>query len=184
MFVSHIQVSPVSLENPCFFRKLPFLVVSPAYFFENPPFAQMRGKHCMFVLILDGNEFIQESEELFDLLSWKIGVVLCVFDFEGVHLRVSPAYYVGQGVEAWVTDRNSNGAKPSFLQQFYQGIFGVETSFSPPANGILVNFSHQFLFPCADFRNFAFCCSFGIISSLGLSVLISLERKSEHWFSN
>ena len=115
MPVGQIEVSPVSFEDSCFFRQSAFFVVSPAYFFEDPSFAQVRPKHGVFVLILDGNEFIQESEEFFNLLFRIIGVILCILDFEGVYLRVFSGYYVWQRVEAWIADWNTYGVIPVLL---------------------------------------------------------------------
>lgn len=142
MPVGQIEVSPVSFEDSRFFRKPFFFVVSPAYFFEDPSFAQVRPEHGVFVFVLDRNEFIQESEEFFDLLFRKVGVILCVFDFEGVYLRVFSGYYVWQRAEAWIAYRNTYGVIPVFLQKFHEGVFGVEASLSPSANGVFVNLLH------------------------------------------
>ena len=97
----------------------------------------------MFVFIIDGNEFIEESEEFFDLLFRKVGVVLRVFDLEGVHLRVFSCHYVGQRVKTWIADWNTYGVVSIFLQKFYERVLGVEASLSPSTNGIFVNLLHR-----------------------------------------
>ena len=139
---SYIEVSPVPFEDSCLLWKFAFFVVSPVDFFEYPSFAQVRSEHGVFVLIVDGNEFIQEPEEFFNLLFREVGVVLCVFDFESVHFRAFSCHYVGQGVKAWVADWNTYGVVSVFLQKFYEGVFGVKASLSPSANGVFVNLPH------------------------------------------
>ena len=138
----YIEVSPIPFEDSCLLWKFAFFEVSPVDFFEYPSFTQVRREHSVFVLIIDGNKFIQEPEKFFNLLFREICIVLCVFDFESVHVRVFSCHYVWQGVKAWVANWNTHGVVPVFLQKFYEGVFGVEASLSPSANGVFVNLPH------------------------------------------
>jgi hypothetical protein len=138
----HVEVSPVSFEDPCFFSKLAFFVILPVYFLENPSFAQVCSKHSVFMLTFDRYEFIQESEELLNLLFGKIRIIFCIFHFEGVNFQVLSGYNIRERVKAWIADRNAHGIVSIFLQKLYEGFFSIEASLSPSADGVFVNLLH------------------------------------------
>jgi len=142
MSACDVDVSPVSFKDPRFFPKSAFFVIPPAYFSENPSLAQMGSKHSVFVLTFDGYEFIQESEELSNLLFRKIGVVLCILNLEGVNFKILSGYYVRERVEAWIADRNTHGIVSIFLQKLHEGVFSIEAPLSPSADGVFVNLLH------------------------------------------
>ncbi len=97
---------------------------------------------CLWALS-DGDEFVEEPEELVDLLLGKVGVVGGVFDFKSVHVKVASRHDVWQGVEAWVAYGDPNGVVAFLLQKLHQDGFAVEASFAPTTKSYPVDFCTQ-----------------------------------------
>ena len=112
-----IKISSVPLENSHFFRQLIFLPISPADFFEKPPFTQMRCNYGVLMRVVSGDEVVEKPEEFVDLLFGKVGVVGGVFYFKSVHVGAFSRHDIGQGIEAWVAYWHSDGVVAFFLQE-------------------------------------------------------------------
>ncbi len=102
----------------------------------------------VFLFFVCGYEFVEESEELVDLLFGEVCVVGGVFDFEGEGVLVFSCHDVGERVEAGVADWDADGVVPVFLEEFDEYVFAVEASFAPSAKRDLVNFFHGSFFLC------------------------------------
>ena len=76
------------------------------------------------------------------MLLWKVCVVGGVFDFEGVCVFAFSSHDVGERVEAWVADWDTDGVVSVFLEEFDKYVFAVEASFAPSAKRNSVNFFH------------------------------------------
>ena len=100
----------------------------------------MRGDDGVFVCVVGWDEFVEEPEELVDLLPGEVCVVGGVFYFEGVHVAAPSCHDIGKRVEAGVAYGNSDGVVAFLLKELNQYGFAVEASFSPAAESHSVNF--------------------------------------------
>jgi hypothetical protein len=135
-----VKVAPVTLQDANFIRKLVLLPVRPTYFLEKPFLAQMRRHHSVLILVASGYEFVEESEELVDLLLGKVSVVAGVFHFKSVGVLAFSGHDVGQRVEAGVADWNAHGAVTLFLEELDEHGLAVEASLAPPTKFNFINF--------------------------------------------
>ena len=72
----------------------------------------------MFALVTRWNEFVEEPEEFVDLRFGEVSVVGGVFDFKSVEVGAFARHYIGQWVEAWITNWDADGIVAFFVEQF------------------------------------------------------------------
>jgi len=92
------------------------------------------GQNSVFILRGKGNQLVEETEQLFDLFLWEIGVVTRSFHFEGINVLVASGYNVRQGTAAWVADWHPNSPIPMLFKLLNQNGFAVKTSLAPFLN--------------------------------------------------
>ncbi len=108
----------------------------------------MRGDDGVFEFFVCGYEFVEEPEELVNLLPRKVSVVTRILDFEGVHVVASSCHYVWQRVEAGVAYGNADSLATISLQELDEYVLAVESSFSPSSKLYLVYFSNHVFLNC------------------------------------
>ena len=102
----------------------------------------MRSHNCVLVSFFQGDELVQEAEELVYLRFGEVRIVAGILDFECIYVLIFSADYVRQRAEAWVANGNPYGVATVLLEQLDEYALTVEASFAPAPERDLINFLH------------------------------------------